>query len=129
MERSMMRAAWENFDRGDVRLLDNATLEAMMAEALAGEEYLAGRGDSLLVFKVRSDIGRLRDILRARADEANRVEQAEVARERKQLARDMGRDLAGLCGLPPGKYPALEREAKRQRQVRRDAVAAKRRQQ
>lgn len=117
MERSMMRAAWENFDRGDVRLLDNATLEAMMAEALAGEEYLAGRGDSLSVFKVRSDIGRIRDILRARTDEANRSEQAEVERERKQLARDMGPDLASLCGLPPGKYPALEREAERRRKA------------
>jgi len=118
MERSTMRAAWDAFDRGDVRLIDDATLEAMVAESLAGEAFLEGRGEGLILFKVRTDIGRLRDILRARREEAERREQEAVRRERRQLARDMGPELAGLCGLPPGKYPALEREAERQRKAR-----------
>jgi len=103
MNREAMRAAWENFDRGDVGHLKDVTLEEMLTEAEAGERYLEGRGDRLVSFKVTLDIGRLKDILRER--------KVQVQRETRRLRERYGD--TELCGLPPGEFPALERAQRR----------------
>lgn len=102
-----IRQAWEAFERGDINEIPDDGLRMMLDSSIAAEAYLVARGDSLMVFKIRLDISRLTD--------AVKVRKAEVEAERARLRSEFGRDLGSLCGLPPGKYPALERAARKVR--------------